>query len=327
MTRRRRATTRALLLLAVLLMVDGATGGRSLLLAASSARRRLKFARVARGAGDDDDPVSDDEQHEYTAHAASSASATDCFSPPVPTFHYSEDEDVCENYLGEAVHRACYVCAVEPEIETEIAAEPEIEVEIEDEVDAEIEAEAEVEVPEHAVPCAARLRQAFVYIMHGLAQGIIAGALDLRHETAEFAHEADALAWDVAEARVLDQALSDRADSALEQLADVPDPRELELPIDIGVAATTVEAKIEIEIEIGAKAWDATEARVLGQALSDCADSELEWMADVPHLPEVVPHPPLELPIDIDIAAVEAEIEIEIEAKIGIEIEIEAKAP
>jgi len=54
----------------------------------------LKFARVARGAGDDDDPVSDDEQHEYTAHAASSASAADCFSPPVPTFYYSEDEDV-----------------------------------------------------------------------------------------------------------------------------------------------------------------------------------------------------------------------------------------
>jgi len=225
----------------------------------------LKFARVACGAGDDDDPVSDDEQHEYTAHAASSASAADCFSLPVPTFHYSEDEDVCENYLGEAVHRACYVCAVEPEIDTEIAVEPEIEVEIEDEVDAEIEAEAEV--PERAVPRAARLRQAFVSIMRGLGQGVVSAALaGMRHETAEFALE-DALAWDAAEARVLGQALSDRAHSGPERMVDVPHPRE------------------------------------------------------------DVPHPQLELPIDIDIAAVEAEIEIEIEAKIGIEIRIEAKAP
>jgi len=163
------------------------------------------------------------------------------------------------------VHRACYVCAVEPEIDTEIADEPEIEVEMEDEVDGEIEAEAEV--PERAVPRAARLRQAFVSIMRGLGQGVVSAALaGMRHETAEFALE-DALAWDAAEARVLGQALSDRAHSGPERMVDVPHPRE------------------------------------------------------------DVPHPQLELPIDIDIAAVEAEIEIEIEAKIGIEIRIEAKAP
>ena len=187
------------------------------------------------------------------------------FSPPVPTFLCSEDEDGCENYLGEVVHSACYVCAVKTEIEAEIAVEPEIEVKIKDEIRAEIEAEAEV--PERAVPRAARLRQAFVSIMRGLGQGVVSAALaGMRHEMAKFALE-DALAWDAAEARVLGQALSDRAHSGLELMVDVPRPRE------------------------------------------------------------GVPHPQLELPIDIDIAAVEAKIEIEIEAKIGIEIEIEAKAP
>jgi len=170
--------------------------------------------------------------------------------PPVPTFHYSEDEDGCENYLGEVVHRACYVCAVEPEIEAKIASEPEIKVEIEDG----IETETEVKVPEHAVPRAARLRQACVYIMRGLGQGMIAAALDLRHETAEFAHEAT-LAWHADEARALDQALADRANGKLEILADVTDPCELELPIDMG--ATTeicqLEGEIEAEIDVDAK--------------------------------------------------------------------------
>jgi len=216
----------------------------------------LKFARVARGDGDDGDPVSDDDEPEYTAHAASSASAAACFLPPVPTFHYPEDEIDCENFLGKVVHRACYVCAVEPEIEAGIASEPEIKVEIEDEI------ETEIEVPEHAVPraraarlrlpCsrAARLRQAFVNVMHGLAQGMTSAALaGVRHETAEFAHEA-ALAWDAAEACALNRALADRANGKLEILADVPDPCELELPINMGITTENRQLKGEIEAEI-----------------------------------------------------------------------------